>query len=169
MFRQIAASVGIQNLILEPSPVIAARLEAHWASRTRARQVSGLPISGLLGSAGLGPGRTRVIWDHLIYAYLIENTRAAEIFRRVVYEVAHGERLATMQNAATYTWLRTTEDLFHSFGLPSLATSTVSQIRPDAGATRRNAYYRMFGMDLNHAMNGATRPTRKRPTRTGNS
>jgi hypothetical protein len=151
MFRQIAASVGgVQNLIIEPSPIIAARLEAYWASRSRARLVSGLPIGGALASVGLGPRSTRVIWDHLIYAYLIENTRAAEIFRRVVYEVAHGERLAIMQNPLTYTWLRTTEDLFHSFGLPFLATSTVSQIRPDAGATRRNAYYRMFGMDLNH-------------------
>jgi hypothetical protein len=157
MFRQIAASVGgVQNLIVEPGPVIAARLEAYWASRTRARQVSGLPITGMLSAAGLGPRQTRVIWDHLIYAYLIENTRAAEIFRRVVYEVAHGERLAIMQNALTYTWLRTTEDLFYSFGLPFLATSTVSQLRPDAGATRRNAYYRMFGMDLNHSTNGAT-------------
>ena len=156
MFRQIAASVGVQNLIVEPSPIIAARLEGYWASRTRARQVGGLPISGMLAAVGLGPRATRVIWDHLIYAYLIENTRAAEIFRRVVYEVAHGERLAIMQSAVTYTWLRTTEDLFHSFGLPFLATSTVSQIRPDAGATRRNAYYRMFGMDLNHATNGTT-------------
>jgi hypothetical protein len=25
-----------------------------------------------------------------------------------------------------------------------------SQLRPDASATRRNAYYRMFGLDLNH-------------------
>ena len=30
----------------------------------------------------------------LIYAYMIENTRIYEIFRRVVHELLHGEKLA---------------------------------------------------------------------------
>ena len=155
MFRQMAASVGgVANLIREPSPFIAARLEAVWASRARARAVSGLPITGLLSGVGLGPRVTTVIWDHLIYAYLIENTRADEIFGRVLRDAAHGERLGIMQNPLTYTWLRTTEDLFYSFGLPSLSISTVSQLRSNLGATRRNAYYRMFAMDLNHPQEG---------------
>ena len=43
---------------------------------------------------GGGEGReVHVLWDHLIYAYMIENTRILEIFRRVVHEFAQGERL----------------------------------------------------------------------------
>src|SRR5262245_36649438 len=33
------------------------------------------------------------LFDHLIYAYMIENTRIYEIFRRVVHEFLHGEKL----------------------------------------------------------------------------
>jgi len=90
-----------------------------------------------------------VLWDHLIYPYMIENTRVVEIFRRVVHEFAHGERLGP-PTADTQQWLRATEELFFrdtsSFFLPALR----SEIRPDLGATRRNAYWRLFGMDLNH-------------------
>ena len=39
--------------------------------------------------------RTSFVWDHLIYAYMIENTRICEIFRRVVHEFTHGEKLGT--------------------------------------------------------------------------
>src|SRR5688572_10761378 len=42
-------------------------------------------INGINGVACL------LLWDHLIYAYMIEYTRIYEIFRRVVYEFLHGE------------------------------------------------------------------------------
>jgi hypothetical protein len=51
---------------------------------------------------------------------------------------------------ASQRWARTTEMLFFRDGSPSLIASTASELRPDVRATRRNAYYRMFGMDLNH-------------------
>jgi len=37
-------------------------------------------------------GTRGVRWDHLIYAYMIANTRIRPIFRRVVHELLHGER-----------------------------------------------------------------------------
>jgi hypothetical protein len=92
-----------------------------------------------------------VLWDHLIYAYLIENTRIYEIFRRVIYEYRHGERLG-VPLASSQHWLRNTEELFFRDPAPFSIYSVASYIRPDQGATRRNAYYRMFGMDLNHGM-----------------
>ena len=92
-----------------------------------------------------------LIWQHLIYAYMVENTRAYEIFRRVLAEYAHGERLGTPGDA-TQSWLRTTEQLLYSAEAPFQIYSLTSWIRPDIGATRRNAYFRMFGMDLNHGM-----------------
>lgn len=96
---------------------------------------------------GLGLNR----WDHLIYAYLIENTRIYEIFRRVLYEYRHGEKLGVPLASAQH-WLRNTEELFFRDPAPFSIYSVVSYVRPDQGASRRNAYQRMFGMDLNHGM-----------------
>jgi hypothetical protein len=92
-----------------------------------------------------------VRWDHLIYAYLIENTRIYEIFERVVREFLHGEQLGVPTVDGEH-WLRNTEELFYKDPAPFLITAAASQVRPDLRATRRNAYYRMFGMDLNHGI-----------------
>lgn len=90
-------------------------------------------------------------WDHLIYAYLIENTRIYEIFRRVIYEYRHSEKLG-VPLASSQHWLRNTEELFFRDAAPFTIYSVTSYVRPDSGASRRNAYYRMFGMDLNHGI-----------------
>lgn len=88
-------------------------------------------------------------WDHLIYAYMIENTRAYEIFRRVVFEFVHGEKLG-VPTAESQAWLRNTEELFFKDGAPFFITSVASHLRADLRANRRNPYQRMFGMELNH-------------------
>jgi hypothetical protein len=88
-------------------------------------------------------------WDHLIYAYMIENTRVYEIFRRVLYEFLHGEKLGT-PTPESQKWLRTTEELFYRDAIPYSITAVSSHLRPDLRANRRNAYQRMFGMELNH-------------------
>jgi hypothetical protein len=67
----------------------------------------------------------------------------------VLYEYLHGERLET-PSEATQRWLRTTEELFYRDTPSFFAFQLTSYIRPDIRASRRNAYYRMFGMDLNH-------------------
>lgn len=95
------------------------------------------------------------VWDHLIYAYMIENTRAYEIMGRVIHEYTQGERFGILANDASYQWLRTTEELFYKDASPLQPFNLVSRVRPDIAATRRNAYYRMFGMDLNHGRDGA--------------
>ena len=88
---------------------------------------------------------------------MIENTRLYEIFRRVLYEYRHGEKLGTpilgsteVDVADTQHWLHATEEMFYSDPAPFLITNVSSHIRSDLRANRRNAYYRMFGMDLNH-------------------
>ncbi|NKI96666.1 hypothetical protein [Rhizobacter sp. SG703] len=90
-------------------------------------------------------------WDHLIYAYMIENTRLYEVFRRVVHEFVHGEKLG-VPDADSQAWLRNTEELFFKDGAPFFATSLAGHIRSDLRANRRNPYQRMFGMELNHGM-----------------
>jgi hypothetical protein len=90
-----------------------------------------------------------VLWDHLIYAYMIENTRIFEIFRRVLHEFLHGEKLG-VPTAGAQHWLRNTEELFYRDAPPFSITTINSHIRADLRSSRRNAYWRMFGMDLNH-------------------
>ncbi len=91
-------------------------------------------------------------WPHLIYAYMIENTRIYEVFRRVLHELLHGEKLGSA-NSDTQKWLRNTDELFYGDGSPFAITNLSSHIRSDLAASRRNAYQRMFGMDLNHGTN----------------
>jgi hypothetical protein len=96
------------------------------------------------------PGRqNEILWDHLIYAYMIENTRSYEVFRRVVYEFAHGERLGSA-SPETQHWLRSTEELFYRDPPSFFISAITSHVRPDQEATRRNNYQRLLGMDLNH-------------------
>ena len=76
---------------------------------------------------GGGEGReVHVLWDHLIYAYMIENTRILDIFRRVVYEFAQGERLGT-PSVETLHWLRNTEELFYR-DAPSFFVSALHSV-----------------------------------------
>ncbi len=87
--------------------------------------------------------------EHLIYAYMIENSRIYEIFRRVIHDFLHGERLS-QPSIGTQLWLRNTEELFYRDS-PTFGIGTISShIRADSRSQRRNAYQRMFGMDLNH-------------------
>lgn len=88
-------------------------------------------------------------WDHLMYAYLIENTGVIRIFRRVIEAFAVGEALEVPNDEARL-WLRATEELFFRDPPPFHVSSLTSLARPDLDATRRNAYWRLFGMDLNH-------------------
>ena len=108
-------------------------------------------VASIIGTTlGLSPSTQRtVLWEHLIYAYMIENTRIYELFRRVLHEFLHGEKLGVPTDAAQH-WLRNTEELFYRDPAPFSITTLSSHIRPDMRATRRNAYHRMFGMDLNH-------------------
>jgi hypothetical protein len=111
----------------------------------------GVRPSTSIGTTVRAVNRTRssITWDHLIYAYMIENSRAYDILRRVAWELLHGESLGLPLSPTTHQWLRTTETLFLSDWAPS-PLDLVSRARPDLAASRRNAYYRMFGMDLNH-------------------
>jgi hypothetical protein len=94
-----------------------------------------------------------LLWDHLIYAYLVESTGIIEIMAEVVRRYVTGESLPT-PSIATTAWVRGTEDLF--FRDPPLfrVGSLTSQLRPDARINRRNAYWRMFGLDLPHPAAG---------------
>ena len=82
-------------------------------------------------------GPIGILWDHLIYAYMIENTRIYEIFRRVVHEFVHGERLGTA-SAETQHWLRNTEELFFRDPPPFFVTA-IAQLHPPRSGRRHAA------------------------------
>jgi hypothetical protein len=86
-------------------------------------------------------------WDHLIYAYAIENSRVVQIMRRVVRQFRLGEGLG-VPSVTTQRWLDTTETILFGAQNPIPAWLSTSTVRPDPEAVRRNAYWRLFGMDL---------------------
>ena len=100
-------------------------------------------------------------WEHLFYAYLIENTGVIEILGEIVRRFAAGETLET-PSLDTQRWLRATEELF--FRDPPLfhLTGLTSQVRPNLQVTRRNAYWRLLGMDLSHPPAGGSEQVWKR-------
>lgn len=97
-------------------------------------------------------------WDHLGYSYVLENTRAVQIMRRVVREYRAGEGIG-VPSIETQQWLDTTEALLFGAANPFSAWMSTSGIRQDAEAVRRNAYWRFFGMDLAFGTDDNRAPT----------
>jgi hypothetical protein len=92
-----------------------------------------------------------LLWDHLIYAYLIESTGIYEIIEQILVRIVRGETLGKL-SSQTLQWARTTEELlFRSPPLFSIG-GIESRVRPDLRIARRNAYWRMFGLDLPHPL-----------------
>ena len=86
-------------------------------------------------------------WEHLGYSYVLENTRAVQIFRRVVRAYRTGESLG-VPSMQTQRWLDATEALLFGAANPLSAWLSTSSVRQDSEAVRRNAYWRLFGLDL---------------------
>jgi hypothetical protein len=160
MFRQLSDQLGgnpAPLLLLHPEQI--ARLaELVWVTREPLTDPTGalgdaLPaaLSAALTTGIAAPTNPSTVTniDHLIYAYMIENTRVYEIFGRVVKEFAQGERLETPL-PSTRRWLRASEALVYGDPPATHIWNLTSSVRPDIRATRRNAYYRAFGLDLNH-------------------
>jgi hypothetical protein len=142
-----AVPIGDLSKSKEPAALLATLLSGVAPDATKPVQVySGAP------GVDLSPPP---IWDHLLYAYLIEATGIVEILGDVVRRFVVGETLPA-PTTDTVAWVRATEDLFYRD--PPLFTAggpLMSQLRPDAVVNRRNAYWRMFGLDLPHPMSGA--------------
>ncbi len=142
---------GLTPVLRQP-PVVVVGVVAPSLVPDRMRIPSADPVAGLLNEFPIPnptslPPVLPIRWDHLIYAYMIENTLIYEIFRRVLHEYLHGEKLG-IPSAGGQLWLRNTEELFYRDPPPFSITAISSQIRPDLRGTRRNAYHRMFGQDL---------------------
>ncbi|OQP44818.1 hypothetical protein A4H97_10680 [Niastella yeongjuensis] len=84
---------------------------------------------------------------HMIYGYLIENTRILQIFEKVIDKYLNDEELGIADNFSTFNWIQNSERLFFKSDVPK-QTNLRSILRPNSDNSRRNAYFRMFGMDL---------------------
>jgi hypothetical protein len=83
---------------------------------------------------------------HLIYAYLLENSRILQIFEKVIDKYLHNEELG-IAPPNVYQWFLNSERLFFGEG-STRSTNIRSLLRISYDANRRNAYYRLFGIDL---------------------
>jgi hypothetical protein len=127
-------------------------LESYWQIAAPGFPVPADPLMARpnpLDAAALPPPAVLGPLHHIVYALCLENTRLVDIMRRVVAEYRGGERLPPA-TAPTLRWLQATEELFFTSPVPYSVRSLGSALRPDFGAIRRNAYYRILGMDLNH-------------------
>lgn len=91
---------------------------------------------------------------HLIYAYMMENTKMFQIFERIIYLYQHGEDLTIPYNDTdllTRAWIDNSHLLFFS-NSPYAVCNDSSLLGSNFEAMRRNGYYRLFGMDLNHGI-----------------
>lgn len=86
-------------------------------------------------------------WHHVGFSFCIDNTRAAQILVRVVRAYRSGEALG-VPSVETQRWLDNTEVLLSGAANPFGAWLSTSAVRPDAEGVRRNAYWRILGMDL---------------------
>lgn len=115
--------------------------------------------------SGAGPipaGFQHTNWDHLIYAYLVENTRIYEIFSKVLETYMFTEQLETPSPESQLFW-RNVEYLLYGDATPSMVWTTTSRFRRDEVANRMTAYYWMFGLDLSHAADIATQHPYQKP------
>jgi hypothetical protein len=85
---------------------------------------------------------------HLIFSYLIENTRIVQIFEKLFAMILYDEKLTKVSSSIAARWLDNTEKLFFKSISNHKPRNIAGQLRTSDEATRRNAYYRMFGMDL---------------------
>jgi hypothetical protein len=94
-------------------------------------------------------------WDHLIYAYLVENTRIYDIFNKVLETYMFSELLETPSATSQLFW-RNVESLIYGDAVPTMVWTTTGRNRRDEMANRMTVYYWMFGIDLSHAQDLAT-------------
>jgi hypothetical protein len=90
---------------------------------------------------------------HIMYAYMIENTKIFQIFQKIITLYLTGEELTIPFNNNefdTKPWIENSHKLFFSKAETSVWSR--SQLIDNFEAQRRNAYYSFFGLDLNHGL-----------------
>ncbi len=144
--------VDRMNFCAYPDPdIIETSILRHWHDVNN--QVC-YDADNIVRASGPPPGTTARLSSfresstyHLIFAYLTENTRLLQIFERLLEKYLYDEEFGIADDPLAFNWIQNTERLF--FKNDSYRPSNIrSLIRPSSDSSRRNAYWRMFGMDL---------------------
>ncbi len=89
---------------------------------------------------------------NLMYAYLLENTRMVQIFSKVIEKYFQDEDFGSPFSDIIRRWMENSEKLFFRNEGSNYA-NLKSSLRNESDHIRRNAYWRMFGMDLSFGSN----------------
>lgn len=162
------------NLLFAQHPQnLSSWLEEAWASfflppaRGNPQDILGSPapgiINGLVRPGPAAPGgrppsglplpvpNQQFLWHDLIYSYLIESTGVVEVMSEVIRRILVGETLDAL-TVAGQQWVRSTHSLFFSEAPPFQVLPIGGLLRPEGRIARRNAYWRMYSMDLPHPL-----------------
>jgi hypothetical protein len=154
-------------------PILNARFSLGWNGSNLVPTTAFTPTAPFeqpgLGWKGIPPTSPQTApsrptnWDHLIYAYIIENTRIYEIFSRLLSKYIRGGELETPSPESQLFW-RNLEFLIYGDATPSMVWTTSGRIRRDEQAGRCSTYFWMFGIDLSHAPQLAAEHPYEKPT-----
>ncbi len=146
---------------LDDSRFIENAIQKHWADMVTGRNYIGQTVNPGPPPSTISatvttftdntPQNNLIPPYHMIYAYLVENSRIAQIFERLLFMYLHDEKLnkaTTPSNRQAFQWIINTENLFFK-DLPNGSYRNItSQVRTSPDATRRTSYFRLLGMDL---------------------
>lgn len=145
-----------RRMILTADPLdLVLHMEQVWSAfdpaainPARARQIlAGMGEFNQFRPAPTVPGESLQRWDHLAYSYVLENTRAVQIMKRVVRAFRSGEAIG-IPSRETLRWLDTSEALLFGAGNPFAGWLSTSPFTADGETERRIAYWRLLGLDL---------------------
>jgi hypothetical protein len=100
-----------------------------------------VPSDKVFSNFQLSPGY------HMVYAYVLENTRIVQIFERLITKYMLDEEMGIASDPVVFNWIMNCERLFFKCDTERISNLR-SQLRPSSDSSRRNAYMRMLGMDL---------------------
>ena len=137
------------RFIYYEDPIVIERaIQKHWYD------INNGPINLISASVNLRPFDVNDPPPyHLIYAYLMENTRIAQIMERLIYLYQQDEVLGVASptnddHRKAMQWIMNTENLFYKTLSNTSYRNITGNLRPNPESSRRNAYFRMFGIDL---------------------
>ena len=155
-FNNSYTTADRENFVLcQDTAIIEKSIQKHWFDMNNGPVNN--PVYGNFFDPAFPPPY------HMIYAYMIENTRIAQIMEKLIMLYQQDELLGIagpgiVANQNAFQWIMNTENLFFKQLSNHHQRNIAGQVRPGIDANRRNAYYRMFGMDLAFGETAVSQP-----------